>query len=352
MSGSSLDGLDIAHVKFEEVRGKWSYEILNATCNPYPAPIATKLKNAVNLNVAEFLELNTTYGRLLGESVKGFIIENGLEHKINFVASHGHTIHHNPEKRTSFQMGDGASIAVVSGLPVISDLRNTDVALGGQGAPIVPIGDRLLFGEYSYLLNIGGIANLTCQTNDSSIAFDICVANQALNALAQKEGFAMDSGGTLAASGSLLVNVLDALKQNNYYKKAAPKSLSNEQAIELVFPVLNESQHSTADLLHTVCELIAWQVAQAVETNKVTLEPTKMLITGGGAFNNYLVQRIETHLGELNVTVEVPKPDLIKFKEAVVMALIGTLRWREENNVLSSVTGAQNDSCGGALWLP
>ncbi len=351
MSGSSLDGLDIAHVQLEEVRGQWSYQLLHTACKPYNDEWLSLLQQAANLSVSAFLKLNTRYGRYLGEQINDFIAENAIQHQVHFIVSHGHTVFHEPGSQTTFQLGDGASIAAVSGLPVISDLRALDVALGGQGAPIVPIGDKLLFGNYDYLLNLGGIANMTVYENGCPIAYDICPANQVLNRLAEREGLAMDEGGAIAATGGLLLDVLDGLEANSYYKLPSPKSLSNEDAIGMAFPALSESSHSTADLLHTVTVHIARQIAAEVAKAPHNKGEAALLVTGGGAFNTYLITLLTGLLAPLGVKVVVPDDALVKYKEALVMALIGTLRWREEANVLSSVTGASKDSCGGALWM-
>jgi anhydro-N-acetylmuramic acid kinase len=351
MSGSSLDGLDIAYVQLEETRGKWSYEILHADCIPYKDKLVSELQHAAGTNVSDFLKLNTYYGRYLGEQINNFIAANDLEHKVHFIASHGHTVFHEPHNQTTCQIGDGASIAAVTGLPVISDLRSMDVALGGQGAPIVPIGDKLLFSEYDYLLNIGGIANITVPHQGSLLAYDVCPANQILNGLAQREGKTMDEGGTMAAHGGLLADVLDQLNDSHYYRLPPPKSLSNEEARDIVFPKLLMTSHTTYDLLHTVTRHIAEQVAKAVQLHPHGKEEATLLATGGGAFNNFLIMQLEQELAPLKVKVVVPDDNVVKYKEALVMALIGTLRWREEVNVLSSVTGAKRDSVGGALWL-
>ena len=351
MSGSSLDGLDIAYVQLEEVRGQWSYQLIHAACIPYTDEWTKQLQQATNIPVGEFLKLHTSYGSYLSEKVSEFIAKYNLDHKVHFIASHGHTVFHEPASRTTFQLGDGASLAAVVGLPVISDLRSLDVALGGQGAPIVPIGDKLLFGNYDYLLNIGGIANITVQQNGTSIAFDICPANQVLNALAANAGKTMDEGGQIAASGRLLTDVLGELNDRPYYKQLPPKSLSNEAARDLVFPVLLESDHSNENRLHTVVVHIAEQISRAVAIYPHGKETATLLVTGGGAFNTFLVSELGKALAPLNIAVVIPEPDVIKYKEALVMALIGALRWREESNVLSTVTGASRNSSGGAMWL-
>jgi anhydro-N-acetylmuramic acid kinase len=353
MSGSSLDGLDIAYVQLDEVRGQWTYEILQAACLPYSEKWINALQHASDVNVADFLRLHTSYGRYLGHRVSEFIAKHDLEHKVHFIASHGHTVFHEPESHTTCQVGDGAAMAAVTGLPVINDLRAMDVALGGQGAPIVPIGDKLLFGEYDYQLNVGGIANITVPhpSGTGALAFDVCPANQVLNALAEREGRDMDEDGTMAEAGSLLSNILEELSTTHYYHQKPPKSLSNEAARNMLFPTLLESDHNNYDLLHTATIHIARQIADAVKGYPHGKEQGKLLATGGGAFNKFLMKQLEKELKPYDVTVEVPKANVVKFKEALVMALVGTLRWREEVNVLSTVTGASRDSVGGAVWM-
>lgn len=353
MSGSSLDGLDIAFVALEETAGKWRFEVKNAACVPFSPQMTKDLKYAVNKTVAEYLILNTQFGRFIGTSINQFIEEHQLEHKVHFIASHGHTVYHNPQLNTSTQIGDGATIAATTGLPVITDLRSMDVALGGQGAPIVPIGDLLLFGDYDYWLNLGGIANLSIRQGNTITAFDVCPANQILNTLAEKMGATYDHKGLWASKGTMLNAVLEQLNQQSYYHQIPPKSLSNEQAMSLVFPTLMESQHEVFDLLHTVVHHIAEQIGMAIQRNdnSTGVQPKKMLVTGGGAHNDFLVQTIQDQIKPLGIELEVPDEKIIDYKEAIVMALIGTLRWREEVSVLHCVTGASRDSIGGALWM-
>lgn len=351
MSGSSLDGTDIAYVQFDEVRGVWSYELLQADCIPYTEEWKTKLKHAAALPAKEYVLLHTAYGRYLGDLVNQFVLKHDLEHKVHFIASHGHTVFHEPALQTTAQIGDGATIAAVTGLPVISDLRAIDVALGGQGAPIVPMGDKLLFGEYDYLLNLGGIANLTIQPEGvSPIAFDVCTANQVLNALAQRDCKEMDEHGNMAADGKLLPDVLMALNAQSFFAQKPPRSLSNQLAIELVEPLL-ASTGIVADLLHTAVMHIVAQVSGAIEQYGYAKEGARMLVAGGGAFNSFLVAELSKSLAAKGITVEVPSEEVVVYKEALVMALLGALRWREEVNVLHSVTGASRDSVGGAIWL-
>jgi len=352
MSGSSLDGLDIAYVQLDEVRGKWEYQILAAECVPYTEEWRSRLTNATSATVPEFLDLDSDYGKYLGNSVNAFMDKHSLEHKVHFIASHGHTVYHSPSTATTGQIGNGAAIAAITGLPVINDLRATDVALGGQGAPIVPIGDRLLFGNYKYVLNIGGIANLTIQENsESAVAFDVCPANQVLNELARRSGREMDENGAIASGGQLLEDLLTKLADHVYYTVNAPKSLSNEMAMAIGAKLIQNSSNRDADLLNTACHHIADQVVAAITQNGANEKSGQMLVTGGGAFNTYLLEVLRAKLSQSGIEVVVPEADVVKYKEALVMALIGTLRWREEVNVLSSVTGASRDSVSGALWL-
>ncbi|MGC4058015.1 MAG: anhydro-N-acetylmuramic acid kinase [Chitinophagaceae bacterium] len=351
MSGSSLDGLDICYAQYEEIRGKWSAQILASECIAYSEEWQRNLQSATTMAVPDFLRLHTAYGRYTGERVRDFIGRNDLEHRVHFVASHGHTVMHDPLAKTSFQLGDGASVAATLGLPVISDLRAMDVALGGQGAPIVPIGDKLLFGDYALLLNLGGIANITLNEGQR-LAFDICVANQALNAVAAKAGLPYDEGGKLAASGTLVSSVWDTLCAYDYYSAEAPKSLSNEQAMEMVAAFTDSNDYSIEDRLHTLVQLIAAQITAAVTRILPDTDiPRRMLVTGGGAFNEYLISVLQHQLAPLRVTVGIPDAAVAQNKEALVMGLIGILRWREEANVEAATTGASRNSIGGAYWM-
>jgi anhydro-N-acetylmuramic acid kinase len=351
MSGSSLDGLDIALTQLTEISGKWTYEIMNAECVPYPAAIAEDLKRANKMSVPDFLRLHTSYGHYLGEQVNHFIKRNELQHKVHFISSHGHTVWHEPSARTTTQIGDGAAIAAWTLLPVVSDLRNMDVALGGQGAPIVPIADKLLFADYDFCLNIGGIANVTINAEEM-LAFDICPANQLLNHFAGKDNKEYDDKGAMARSGSNQDAVLQKVNEVAFYNLSTPKSLHNGFVTEEVLPHF-ETINNHTDALHTAARHIAVQIAKAILPYQNPLQTQKMLVTGGGAFNDFLIETLQEELNK-NGTIElvIPDEETIKHKEAVAMALIGALRWREEINVLHTVTGAQRSSVGGAMWLP
>ncbi len=351
MSGSSLDGLDIAYTELTEISGKWQYEIMAAECLPYPAVLAAELKRAHSLTVPEFLRLHTSYGHYLGEQVNHFIKRHSLQHKVHFIASHGHTVWHEPAARTTAQIGDGAAIAGWTLLPVISDLRHMDVALGGQGAPIVPIADKMLFSEYDFCLNLGGIANVTVN-GPEPLAFDICPANQLLNHFALRLEKEFDDKGAMARLGSNNETVLEKINQVAFYDMRTPKSLHNGFVTEEVLPHF-EVLDNMNDALYTSTRHIATQIGRALLPYLNPLQEQTMLVTGGGAFNDFLVELIQEELNRNgNVRVVIPGEATIIHKEAVAMALIGTLRWREEHNVLHSVTGAARSSVGGALWLP
>jgi anhydro-N-acetylmuramic acid kinase len=354
MSGSSLDGLDIAFVHFHENAGKWNFDIVHAECYPYSAEWINKLQSSIQLNALDYQLLHTEYGHYLGSGVNAFINKHQLHYQVQLIASHGHTTFHVPQKMTA-QLGDGAAIAAETGIPVISELRALDVALGGQGAPIVPIGDKLLFGEFDYCLNIGGIANISSHTADTYISFDVCAANRVLNLLVLQVGKAYDEGGQMAATGKVNHKLLDALNELSFYKEHYPKSLSNAFGNDIVYPLVVKQGCSLEDALCTYAEHIAIQIKAAVEQIKERMAeneiPQKMLVTGGGAFNTFLTGRLKYHIKPLNIELVIPEEKTVKYKEALVMALIGVLRWREENNVLSSVTGARRNSIGGAIWM-
>ncbi len=353
MSGSSLDGLDIAFTEFTETGGKWAFEILAAECMEYNSEWQTKLKTAVSLSALDYQLLHCEYGHFIGRQVNGFIDKHNLHHKVHLIASHGHTTFHLPGKQMTAQLGDGAAIAAETHLSVVSDLRSLDVALGGQGAPIVPIGEKLLFTGYDYFLNIGGIANISINANQSYIAFDVCAANRVMNMLAATAGMQYDDGGRLAATGILNDDLLKKLNGLTYYSKPWPKSLANSFGTDEVFPIIQQSALSTADALNTCVEHICIQVRNALLNHAIhsTGERKNMLVTGGGALNTFLIERLKALLAEELIEVIVPDEKMVQYKEAVIMGMIGILRWREEANVLPSVTGASRESIGGALRL-
>jgi anhydro-N-acetylmuramic acid kinase len=351
MSGSSLDGLDIAYCHLEETGGVWKYQIMNSACITLPEDFKTKFVNINSTSIHEYLTLDSAFGKWQGVQINEFIINNNLEHKVDLIASHGHTTLHNPAQGYSAQIGCGAQMAAATGIVVINNLRSVDVALGGQGAPIVPIAEQLLFKDYNAFLNIGGISNISIANENNIIAFDVCPANRVLNYLSNIISLQYDANGAEAAKGNVHQQLLNELNALQFYQKQAPKSLSNEFGTAIILPIFEKYNCSIQDKLRTACEHIAIQIVAAIEVNNINKTPLKMLITGGGAFNTFLINLIKDKCAKHNCEIAIPDAETINYKEALAMALIGALRWREENNVLASVTGASRNSIGGALWL-
>jgi len=352
MSGSSLDGLDIVFAEFQENAGKWSYDIPKATCYSYNKEWIERLRTATSLNACDYQLLHSEFGHYIGKQINQFVEENSLHFQPALISSHGHTTFHLPSQKMTAQLGDGAAIAAQTALPVVSDLRALDVAFGGQGAPIVPIGEKLLLGDYDYFLNLGGIANISFRT-EPYVAFDICAANRVLNMLASDAGREFDDGGAMAAQGKINEQLLRALNDLPYYKHRYPKSLANDFGTGVIYPLIKNSGSEVKDALRTYVEHIVVQINNSL-TGSPDSHPdhnSQLLVTGGGAFNEFLMEQLTAKLNSLNISVIVPDTKLIKFKEAMIMAFIGVLRWRQEYNVISSVTGAVRDSINGALWI-
>ena len=343
MSGSSLDGVDIAYVNFSHDNKKWFFQIVEAGNVPYSEYWKEQLSSAFNKDKEELKELDIEYGKYLGTITKKFIKKYEMEPKL--IASHGHTIFHRPEEGFTLQIGDGQQIANETGIMTINDFRTEDVEKGGQGAPLVPIGDRHLFAEYPICLNIGGIANVSYELNNQRIAYDICMANQLLNYLAGKLGYDYDNNGNFAKQGKINQELLNILNENPYYRQEAPKSLGREFFENVQHKIIDDSDLSVNDLLATSTEHIAFQIVNA--TND--LEPTKMLITGGGAKNQYLIERIK-NLSKHEIII--PETMIIDYKEALIFAFLAALKMEGKINVLSSVTGASSDSSSGKIWNP
>lgn len=343
MSGTSLDGLDIAYCSFEQIGSEWSYSIITAETLPYSAEWNSRLSGVENADALEFVRTDIEYGHLLGRLTREFIARHNIQP--DFIASHGQTIFHQPENGITSQIGRGSCIAAETGLPVVSDFRSLDVALGGQGAPLVPIGDLLLFGQSAFCLNIGGFANISHQSYDRRIAYDIAPANIILNYLSEKKGMPFDKNGDLARSGVVDPVLLEQLNSLSYYQKEAPKSLGKEWVLSNIHPLLSASGRSVEDQLATFCEHIAIQIGKSASGSG----DDQVLITGGGAHNGYLTDRISNHL---EPQMLIPDKLTIDFKEALIFAFLGLLRWLHEANCLSSVTGARYDSSGGAIYYP
>jgi len=341
MSGTSLDGLDIACCFFTEQNGQWSYCIEQAETIAYDNTFRNKLRNAGQLDGAALTLLSNEFGRKVGAEVNSFCEKHSLSPQL--VASHGHTVFHQPGNKMTLQIGSGAEIAALTHITTVCDFRSKDVALGGQGAPLVPIGDKLLFAEYKYCLNLGGFANISFEAAGKRVSFDVCPVNIVLNQLCQEAGKEFDENGEMGKKGEVNVALLQQLNDLAYYKKPFPKSLGKEWVDKEVMPLLTKYDLPVQDKLRTFYEHIAQQLASCCKQENASL-----LLTGGGAHNGLLRQLIEQHC---KVKVIVPAKQTIDFKEALIFAFLGVLRIREENNSLASVTGASTDSIGGAVYL-
>lgn len=345
MSGTSLDGLDIASCIFPENEPE-KFKIEQADTIEYPVWLAEKLKIVMKGTGEELAFLDFSLGYFIGEKVKEFI--NRTKLSPDLIASHGHTVFHQPEKGFTYQIGNGSCIASRTGVPVVYDFRALDIALGGQGAPLVPIGDRMLFGAYNFCLNIGGIANISYSKGATTFAFDVCPANMALNNLANEKGLEYDAGGALAASGIVNSSLLEKLNSLDFYRLSFPKSLGKEWYDRSFFPLITDKDIPVEDRLNTVCQHIAQKIGHVVKQERTSEAGQKILITGGGAFNKYLVNLLEEELRDV-AQVVVPEDTIVKFKEALIFAWLGYLRVKNKVNVLSTVTGASFDNIGGVL---
>jgi len=344
MSGTSLDGVDLALLHFHCDGEKWTFEIGVAETISYEDYWLQELKNAVNYSNENLIKLNHDYTQLLGNIIRDFIEKHQVKN-IGAVCSHGHTILHQPQKGFTLQIGNLSEIAAICQQKVVCDFRVQDVQLGGQGAPLVPIGDRLLFSEFDYCLNLGGFSNISFEQNGKRIAFDISPVNTVLNFYANQLGFDYDDRGTIAKSGELHSTLFDALNALDFYQKPFPKSLGFEYVKEVILPLIESYTMTTEDKMRTFVEHVAFQIANALPVKK-----GKLLITGGGAYNDFLIERMEFYLPE--IAIAIPETKILEFKEALIFGLLGVLKLRNEINVLSSVTGAKHDHSSGMIYTP
>ena len=342
MSGTSLDGLDMAYCKFWQIDETWHYEIIKALTVKYPKAWVQKLSSAHNLNKDELANLHKSFGEFLGMKVSRFLDKT---EKPDLIASHGHTIIHEPEKGITFQLGDGQLIAKETGIPVVWDFRSGDVSLGGQGAPLVPVGDTLLFGEYKFCLNLGGFSNISFDRKGARIAFDICPVNYVLNKIAAELGFDFDKNGEIAATGNMNDALLERLNKLSFYQMDPPKSLGREWVEKEFYPVLADFNIPQNDKLRTVCEHISFQLAAVVEN----YSEEKIFVTGGGAYNVFLVELFRQ---KARHQIVIADSKLVNFKEALIFAFLGLLRNLNITNCYASVTGASSDSCAGVISYP
>jgi anhydro-N-acetylmuramic acid kinase len=342
MSGTSLDGLDMALCRFEKTSEHWEYEVIAAETHPYSDELQSRLSEATTLSAYDFAKLDVELATTMAAAIRTFLAKQTV--RPDFLASHGHTTFHQPALGITSQIGNGAILASHTGITTVCDFRTRDVALGGQGAPLVPVGDELLFGRYDACLNLGGFSNISFRHAGRRVAFDISPCNMALNYLAGRLGMPYDSDGETARSGKVDKMLLNTLNALDFYRRRGAKSLGKEWFDAVFRPCLDAAILSVPDKLRTLTEHIAVQLADASRGN----EGETMLVTGGGARNAFLIERLRK-LG--NRTVVIPDTQTIDFKEAIIFAFLGVLRMRGETNCLRNVTGARTDNCGGAVYL-
>lgn len=338
MSGTSLDGLDICYAEFLFENNQWHFNILQAETLPYEEDWYQQLNNAIKLSGEELMALHSEYGFYLGKKVKNFIQKNKIQN-VDVIASHGQTIFHQPNRKFTTQIGDGRAIKIETGIPVIYDFRSQDVLLGGNGAPLVPIGDEYLFAEYDACLNLGGFSNISLRSKGKRIAFDICPVNVVLNYFAQKFSEEYDEGGNFARQGEINYEQLEQLNQLEFYQQKHPKSLGMEWVNEFVIPVLTDSPENN---LATFTEHIAVQISNTINAYKIK----KILITGGGTYNSYLIEKLKE---KTKAEIIIPTKEIINFKEALIFAFMGVLRLNGLDNVLSSATGSKANHSSGII---
>ncbi len=343
MSGTSLDGLDLALCEFETINNKYVYSFIKAQTIHYSDIWKQRLSDVKTATAQQYFKLNSLYGEFIAEQIVLFLKDNSLI--VNAIASHGHTVFHQPQLGFSTQIGCGATIAAKTSISTVCDFRSLDVALGGQGAPLVPIGDELLFADYEACLNLGGIANISFKNNKGQrVAHDICETNMLLNYLAQKMRYAYDENGDLARAGKIDKHLLMQLNNLPFYQQIGAKSLGREWFENTILPFFDENKNDVKDLLATSVEHIAQIIANNLNENNIK----NVLLTGGGAFNNHLIQTLTK---KTNCKLMMPNTQTINFKEALIFAFLGYLRLQQKTNTLSLVTGASNNSIGGAVYL-
>lgn len=341
MSGTSLDGLDISYSHFAFVNSKWSFKLLKSKSISYSQQFKDKLKSSVEMSGLELMKFDAELGKLFADEVAIFIKEENIV-EIDVIGSHGHTVFHQPENGFTLQIGDASWIHKKTRKIVVADFRSQDVALGGQGAPLVPIGDKLLFSDYDYRINLGGFANVSFEENDITLAFDICAVNTILNYLSNKLGKEFDDKGLISENGELITDLFNELEEIEFYNMQPPKSLGVEWNTEIMFPILDKfSNNKVEDVMHTYSLHIASQVVKVLSgSNK------KVLVTGGGAFNNYLILLIKSMCSH---QIIIESEEITDFKEAIIFSFLAVLRIRGEVNCLAEVTGANKNHSSGVV---
>ena len=340
MSGSSLDGVDLAIIDFYKKKNKWKFKLLEFNTISYDYNLKNELSVAHNLNLNQIKKLDSKYTFVLASLINNFLEK--LKINIDFVSSHGHTILHQPEKGVTIQIGNNIDLSNLISKKLICDFRSQDVLFGGQGAPLVPVGDYHLFSEFDYTLNLGGFANITNLTNQFPRAHDVCAVNTVLNKLSNELNLDYDSEGRIAMNGNLIKDLKNELDNILFYKDKPPKSLGVEWLNRVVYPILNKyKSFKIEDILYTYSIHISEVLSRELPEGK------KILLSGGGSFNNFLIDNI---VQKSKSIITIPNKEIINFKEAIIFAFIGVLKIRNEINCFKSVTGACKDHCSGIIY--
>ncbi len=339
MSGTSVDGLDICYVSFDN-HDPSKYEIIDCDTIDYDDNLKTKLKNVIEMDNDQIKQIDKEFGEFIGLNVLKFIKKNTL-YKADLISSHGHTVFHEPEFNKTLQIGNGEIINKITKIKTVNNFREQDIQLGGQGAPLVPIGDKLLFDDYKYCLNLGGFTNISVKDSRTIFAYDICPLNTVLNHYANKLGYECDLGGKLSKKGVINIDLFNELNDLDYYKKSYPKSLGLEFVIENIFPITEKYKIKEVDILATYIEHASFQIKRNIDNG------SKVLLTGGGTFNDNLIKTLN-HDSKINFIV--PDKTVINYKESLIFALLGYLKINGKVNCLRSVTGASNDHSSGDIY--
>ena len=338
MSGTSVDGLDLCYVSFTKDFLS-NYKIISSETIDYPSNLKSNLINAINLDETELKELDLKLGEFIAFSIEDFLQNNNLR-RPDLISSHGHTVYHQPKILKTLQIGSGKVINKVTGIKTVNNFREQDVKLGGEGAPLVPIGDKILFKNYKYCLNLGGFVNISVKDNDQIFAYDICALNTVLNFYSKKNGYEYDKNGSLSKQGAINSDMFNELNKLNFYSKKNPKSLGIEFVKEVLFPLINKYQVNSLDVLATYIKHVAFQIKKNITGKE------KVLLSGGGSFNKTLIQNLENY----NINYTIPENTIVNFKESLIFALLGYLKINNKTNCLKSVTGASRDHSSGDIF--
>ena len=338
MSGTSVDGLDLCYVSFTKDFLS-NYKIISSETIDYPSNLKSNLINAINLDETKLKELDLKLGEFIAFSIEDFLQNNNLR-RPDLISSHGHTVYHQPKILKTLQIGSGKVINKVTGVKTVNNFREQDVKLGGEGAPLVPIGDKILFKNYKYCLNLGGFVNISVKDNDQIFAYDICALNTVLNFYSKKNGYEYDKNGSLSKQGAINSDMFNELNKLNFYSKKNPKSLGIEFVKEVLFPLINKYQINSLDVLATYIKHVAFQIKKNITGKE------KVLLSGGGSFNKTLIQNLENY----NINYTIPENTIVNFKESLIFALLGYLKINNKTNCLKSVTGASRDHSSGDIF--